>query len=89
LVVAAVDIQPAIDTVTLYVPLMATVADALVGSSTDAVYPLGPVHANVAPEVADGTLVKFNVDPSHIGELLLAVMVGTAFTVTFTVTASD
>lgn len=76
-------------TVTVYVPLIAVVALDRVGSSTEAVYPLGPVHEYVAPVVVDGVLNKFKVPPSHIGLLLVAVIVGTAFTVTFTVTGSD
>jgi hypothetical protein len=35
------------------------------------------------------SLLVLSMQTLHIGELLLAVIVGTAFTVTFTVTASD
>jgi hypothetical protein len=60
---------------------MAVVADALDGSSIADVKAPGPVHAYVAPTVVDGVDVKFNVAPSHIGELLDAVIVGIAFIV--------
>ena len=63
-------------------PLIAGVADALLGLCVVDVYPLGPVHEYVAPVVVDGVDVKFKVVVSHIGLLLDAVIVGIAFTVT-------
>jgi hypothetical protein len=77
-----VDVHPPTVTVTLYVPLIAVVALALVGFCVAFAKAAGPVHEYVAPVVVDGVLVKFNVKPSHIGELLDAVIVGIAFTVT-------
>jgi hypothetical protein len=46
----------------------------------DAVYPPGPLHAYVAPVTAG--VVNVKVVPTQIGELLEAVAVGDAFTVT-------
>ena len=69
--------------VTVYAPVAAKVTAGIVGFCKADVNPFGPVHAKVAvpPPVA----VKFNVEPSHIGALDPAVVVGKALTVTLTV----
>ena len=80
-VVAAVLVHPFTVTVTLYVPVAATVALEIEGFCADDVKLLGPVHAYVAPDTV--LAVKFKVDPAHIAPLLPAVgALGIVLTVT-------
>lgn len=74
-------VHPLTVTVTEYVPEFAPVAFGILGFCTEEVNPAGPVHEYVAP--ATRLDVKFNVEPSQIGELLPAVgAAGVAFTTT-------
>ena len=80
-VVAAVLVHPFTVTVTLYVPVAATVALEIEGFCADDAKLSGPVHAYVAP--ATVLAVKLSVDPAHTGPLLPAVgALGIALTVT-------
>jgi len=82
------DVQPPDVMVTLYVPLIATVADEIVGFCVVDVYAAGPVQLYVAP-LAVG-VVKFIAEPTHTGELLPAVGVaGSGFITTAVVPAND
>jgi hypothetical protein len=74
-----VEEQPFAVTVTVYVPLAAVVAEAMVGFCNADVNPFGPLHAYVAP--ADVVAVKFNALPAQIGEFEPAVVVGIGLTV--------
>ena len=68
----------ALVTVTVYVPLAAVVAAAMLGVALVEVNPFGPDQLYVPPPVA----VKFKAEPTHIGLLLLAVATGKALIVT-------
>ena len=68
--VPAAEVQPPTVTVTLYVPAMASVAPGRVGFCADEVYPPGPVHEYVAPEIVPAD--KLMVAPSQTGLLLAA-----------------
>jgi hypothetical protein len=73
-------VHPFTVTVTVYVPLIVVVAFVRDGFCKEDEYPPGPFHAYVAPVTVG--VVKFMVLPAHTGELLPAVAVGNAFTVT-------
>ena len=64
-VVPAVLVHPLTVAVTLYNPVAAVVALAIVGFCKVDVKPLGPVQAYVAPVTVDA--VRFKVLPAHIG----------------------
>jgi hypothetical protein len=68
----------ALVTVTVYVPLAAVVAAAMLGVALVELNPFGPAQLYVPPPVA----VKFRLVPTHIGLLLLAVATGKALIVT-------
>ena len=83
LVLAVAEVHPPTVTVQLYVPAMAAVTDALVGSSKLEEKADGPVHAYVAPPIVLD--VKFKVVPAHNGEFDEMVGAdGPAFTVIVT-----
>jgi hypothetical protein len=74
-------VQPFKVTVTEYVPALAEVAPVMLGFCDVELNEAGPLHEYVAPTRFDA--VRFNVDPSQIGELFPAVGVaGVVFTVT-------
>ena len=81
------EVQPPDVIVTLYVPLIATVADEIVGFCNEDVNAAGPVQLYVPVAVG---VVKLIAEPAHIGELLPAVGVaGETFTTTVTVPAKE
>jgi hypothetical protein len=82
--VPAALVQPLTVTVNEYVPAAATVTPGIVGFCNAEENAFGPVHEYVAPATA--VVVRFNVCPTHNGELDEAVGVaGIEFTVTTTV----
>ena len=84
LTVASGPVQPATVTFNVYTPLAKVVAPGIVGFCVEAVKLFGPLQLYVAPAIV--LAVKLKVEPTHIGELTLAVgAAGILFTVTLTV----
>ena len=74
------EVQPLTVTVTLYTPLAAGVALAIVGFCCDELNPFGPVQLYVAPATVDA--VRLSVEPAQISPSLPAIgAVGTGLTV--------
>ena len=87
-VVPTAEVQPFVVTVTLYVPLIAVVALAIVGFCRADVKLFGPVHEYVAPATA--AVERLIVLPEQTGELLEgAGVAGVLFTTTAVVPTAD